>query len=301
MMLIAGTFPDGNLPLTVGEVRTEDGHLVIQGRRLPCMQGSGAMMSAAVAVAEYLKLDPPQAVVAGDIGQGQGSRAIYEHLIQNVNALAPEVLALHYWLPDMELTRKLCEAVDRCDRRPVMVADAASMYSAKATGLAPSFDIFTPDATEMAFLADPDATHPAYIARHLFDTDITRTPRLVETAYANNSAATLLLVKGAVDYVVRSGEIVDTIDEPDVPALEAIGGTGDTITGLVSAFVYAGLEAHEAAAIAARANRMAGQFAGATPAHRISDIIDQFPAVFREYLCQWSGVCCTGTEGEHDD
>lgn len=301
MMLIAGTFPDPDLPLTVGEVRVQDGCLLVDGRRLACMQGSGAMMGAALAVTEYLKLDPPQAVVAGDIGQGKGSRAIYEYLVRNVKALAPEVLALHYWLPDMDLTRKLCQAVDRCDRRPVMAADAASMYSAKAAGLAPSFDIFTPDATEMAFLADPDATHPAYIARHLFDIDITQTPTLVETAYANCSAARLLMVKGAIDYVVRDGEIVDTIDEPDVPALEAIGGTGDTITGLVSAFVYAGLEPHEAATIAARANRMAGQFAAVTPAHRISHVIDQFPAVFRQYLCQWSGVCYTGTEGGHDD
>ncbi|MDY6918446.1 MAG: NAD(P)H-hydrate dehydratase [Chloroflexota bacterium] len=301
MMLIAGTFPDRDLPLTVGEVRAEDGSLVIGGYRLPGAQGTGAMISAAAMVADYLKLDPPQAVVAGDIGEGKGSRAIYQYLVDNVKALRPEVLALHYWLPDMELTKRLCEAVDKCDTRPMMVADAASMYSAKAAGLAPSFDIFTPDATEIAFLADPDATHPAYIARHLFDTDITQTLRLVEAAYSNGSAARLMLVKGAIDYVVRHGEIVATVDAPDVPALEAIGGTGDTITGLVSAFVYAGLEAHEAAIIAARANRMAGRFAEATPAHKISHIIDQLPAVFRQYLCQWSGVCYMGTEGGHDD
>ena len=75
-MLIAGTFPDRDLPLTVGEVRAEDGSLVIGGYRLPCMQGTGAMMGAAVVVTDYLKLDPPQAVVAGDIGKGEGSRAI---------------------------------------------------------------------------------------------------------------------------------------------------------------------------------------------------------------------------------
>jgi NAD(P)H-hydrate repair Nnr-like enzyme with NAD(P)H-hydrate dehydratase domain len=301
MMLLAGTFPDPDLPLTIGEIRTEGESLVVDGQRLARMQGSGAMMSAALAVTDYLKLDPPQAVVAGDIGQGKGSRAIYEYLIGNVNALAPEVLVLHYWLPDMELTRRLCEAVDQCNRRPVLVADAASMYSAKATGLAPSFDIFTPDATEMAFLADPDATHPAYITRHLFDTDIAQTPRLVETAYANNSAAKVLLVKGAVDYVVRNGEIADTIAAPDVPALEAIGGTGDTITGLVSAFVYAGLEPHLAAIIAAKANRMAGFLAQATPATKIGKIVDRFPAVFQEYLCQWSGVCYADTDGGSDD
>jgi len=291
MFLIAGTFPDKDLPLTVGGVRAEGESLVVDSYRLPCIQGTAAMISAALAVTKYLKLDPPQAVIAGDIGQGKGSRQIYEYLIQEVNMLSPEVLALHYWLPDMALMRRLCEAIERCAKRPIMVADAASMYAAKAAGLASRFDIFTPDATEMAFLADPDATHPAYIAKHLFDTDISQTPNLVAAAYQNRSAARLLLVKGVVDYVVRDGEILGTVAEPSVPALEAIGGTGDTITGLVSAFAYAGLELHEAAIITARANRMAGEFARVTPATRVGQIINQFPAVFEEYLCQWSGVC----------
>ncbi len=299
MMLLAGTLPDKDLPLTVGEVWAEGESVIVNGCQLPCRQGTGAMIRAALSVTEYLKLGQPQAVVAGDIGEGKGSRAIYEHLIHNVKALVPQVLTLHYWLPDMELTRRLCEAVDQCANRPIMVADAASMYSAKASGLASRFDIFTPDPTEMAFLADPDATHPAYITRHLFDTDITQTPKLIAAAYQNNSAARLLLVKGAVDYVVRQGEIVETVAEPDVPALEAIGGTGDAITGLISAFVYAGLEPNEAAIIAAKTNRMAGRFAQATPAMKVGQIINQFPAVFKEYLCHWSGACYL--EGGKDD
>jgi NAD(P)H-hydrate repair Nnr-like enzyme with NAD(P)H-hydrate dehydratase domain len=190
----------------------------------------------------------------------------------------------------MTLMRRLCESVSRCPDRVSMIADAGSMYAAKAAGLAPSFDVFTPDASEMAFLADSDATHPAYVARHLFDADIDQTPDLVAAAHKHRNAARLLLVKGSTDYVVEDGGIVATIDEPDVPALEAVGGTGDTITGLVSAFVYAGLELHEAAVIAARSNRMAGKFAQATPATSISQIVGQFPAVFEKYLCEWSGV-----------
>jgi NAD(P)H-hydrate repair Nnr-like enzyme with NAD(P)H-hydrate dehydratase domain len=151
----------------------------------------------------------------------------------------------------------------------------------------------------MAFLADPSATHPAYIARHLFDTDITKTPELVEIAHRNRSASRVLLVKGAVDYIVRDGEIIETIEEPSVPVLEAIGGTGDTITGLVAAFAYAGLEPHEASVIAARINRMAGKLANPTPATKVAEIIRQFPAVFKQYLCEWSGACCI--EGDKHD
>jgi len=291
MMLIAGTIPIKELPLTIGKVKAEGEFLVVHGHLIPCAQGTGAMISAALATTDYLKLEPPQVLVAGDIGEGNGSREIYEYLIQRVAELSPEVLALHYCVPDMALMRRLYQAIQGCAKRPLVVADAASMYVAKATGLATEFDIFTPDATEMAFLADPDATHPAYINRHLFDTDIAQTPKLVAAAYQNGSAAELLLVKGAMDYIVRNGQIVATVTEPNVPELEAIGGTGDTITGLVSAFAYAGLELHEAAIIAARANRTAGKFARATPATRVMQITDQFPAVFKEHLCQWSGVC----------
>ena len=296
MMLIAGTVPRKDLPLVMGTVRTEEDCLLVSGHRILRTQGTGAMVGAALATTEYLKLEAPHALLAGDIGQGKGSREIYEYLIEKVAEISPKVLALHYCLPDMALTRRLCEAVKRCARRPLMIADAASMYAAKAAGLAGEFDIFTPDATEIAFLADPNATHPAYISRHLFDTDIAQTPRLVTESYRNNNAARLLLVKGAIDYVVRDGDILATITEPDVPELEAIGGTGDTITGLLSALVYAGLEPHEAAIIAARANRTAGRFARATPATGVRQIIDQFPAVFKEHLCQWSGVCYTEEE-----
>lgn len=288
MLLIAGTVPVKDLPLTLGTVSTDGEFLIVNSYRIPCTQGTGAMIGAALAATNYLRLEAPQVLIAGDTGRGTGSREIYEYLIQGIAELSPQVLALHYCLPDMALTRRLCGAIKRCSRKPVLIADAASMYSAKASGLAAEFDIFTPDATEMAFLADPDATHPAYINRHLFDIDVTQTPRLAAVAYQNKSAANLLLVKGAIDYIVRDGSIVATITEPDVAALEAIGGTGDTITGLLSAFAYAGFELHEAAIIAARANRMAGKFARVTPASRVRQIIDQFPAVFKEHLCQWS-------------
>jgi NAD(P)H-hydrate repair Nnr-like enzyme with NAD(P)H-hydrate dehydratase domain len=195
--------------------------------------------------------------------------------------LSPDVLALHYILPDMALMRKVCKSVEGCSKKPVMIADAGSMYAAKAAGLASKFDVFTPDFCELGFLADPHAVHPAYINRHLFDTNVNQAPELVSTAYQLKNAAKLLLVKGAIDYVAKEGEILERLTEPDIPALEAIGGTGDTITGLVAAFAYAGLELHKAAIIAAKLNRMAGKLAQATPATKVWQIIAQFPAVLK--------------------
>lgn len=298
MLLIAGTVPCADFPLVAGKIWLDDELLIVGRYSFPRTQGTGAMIGAALAVTGYLELENPYVVLAGDTGKGKGSRAIYEHLIQTIDELSPDVLALHYWLPNMMLSRRLCNAIDKCRKRPLMIADAASMYSAKAAGLATQFDIFTPDSTEMAFLADPDATHPAYINKHLFDTDVSRTPELVAAAYKNNDAAKLLLVKGSTDYIVQNGEIIETVTEPDVPELEAIGGTGDTITGQIAAFTGAGLEPHEAAIISARANRMAGKQALATPATKVAEIIDHLPAVFAENLCQWSGVCIPKQKSE---
>lgn len=292
MMILAGTVPVEDVPLSMGTVALEGDFLKVADQKIACTQGTGAMISAALATTSYLGLDAPFALIAGDIGEGKGSRQIYRCLIDHIVELAPEVLTLHYWLPDMSLTRQLCAAVEKCKKRPVMIADAASMYSAKGAGLAEAFDIFTPDATEIAFLADPEATHPAYIFKHLFETDVTQAPELAKAAYANHGAARLLLVKGSIDYIIQAGQVLATVTEPDLPALEPVGGTGDTITGLVSAFAYAGLELHEAAVIAARANRMAGKYAQVTPATRVKQIIAQFPSVFKDHLCLWSNICC---------
>jgi NAD(P)H-hydrate repair Nnr-like enzyme with NAD(P)H-hydrate dehydratase domain len=291
MMIIAGTVPVQGLPLTFGEVKTDGELLSVDGKVFGCTQGTGAMISAALAATTHLKLDAPKVLIAGDIGTGKGSREIYQYLIDNIERLSPQILALHYWLPDMAQTRQLCVAIDNCQQRPILIADAASMYAAKAAGLAEKFDVFTPDATEIAFLADPNATHPAYIARHLFETDIRQAPELAETAFKNHGAAKLMLIKGSIDYVFQNGKIIAEINEPNIPEMEAIGGTGDTISGLMAAMIYTGLEPEEAAIIAARANRMAGKYAGATPASKVKQIIDCFPLVFKDYLCQWSNVC----------
>lgn len=296
MMIIAGTVPIKDMALTTGSVTADGDYLLVDGKRIPCTQGTSAMISAALATTSYLGLDAPRAFLVGDIGEGKGSRELYQYLTDNIIKLSPDVLALHYWLPDMSQTKQLCLAIEKCKQKPLLIADAASMYSAKAAGWAEMFDIFTPDATEIAFLADPEATHPAYIARHLFETDISRTPELAKIAYKNHGAARLLLVKGSTDYIIRDGEVLTTVSEPDIPELEAIGGTGDTITGILAALTYAELELHEAAIIAARANRMAGKYANVTPATRVSRVIAQFPSVFKDHLCQWSNVCYTKGE-----
>ena len=287
MFLICGTVPRKDLPLTLGEVRFLGPVISLDGVEIPCTQGTAALISAACVAARYLHLPPPRALLVGDDGTGKGSRVLYDYLIKNLPVLSPVVLLLHYMLPVMGLMRKVSESASKAKKRPFMIADAAAMYAAKAAGLAPSFDIFTPDLSEMAFLADPDAMHPAYVSRHLFESDASKIPELVAAAYRHKNAAKILLVKGSKDVVAEAGKILATVTEPDVPALEAIGGTGDTISGMMGALIASGLEPRLAAVVTARANRTAGVYAKATPATRISEVIRMLPDVFRDHYASW--------------
>ena len=282
MLLIVGTVPIKDLPLTIGEARVVGDLLVVNDYNISCIQGTASMINAAVKTTEYFNINKPQVLIAGDIGEGKGSREIYRYLIKNLKVISPSILTLHYCMPYITMITKLCEVINELNKKPIMIADAGSMYAAKASGMAGNFDVFTPDATEMAFLADSNATHPAYIAKHLFDNDITQTPKLVKIAYKNKDVAKLLLVKGSTDYIALDGNIIDVVTKPDIPAMEAIGGTGDTITGLISALIYSGLDLKKAAVVAARSNRTAGEYAKANPATKISQIIAQFSSAFQK-------------------
>ena len=287
-LLLTGTLPYPDFPVTCGEVKFDGDFLFAAGHKFSRTQGTGAMITAALHVTNYLKLPPPVVLVAGDTGDGKGTREIYSYLIEHVAELGPDFLTLHYCLPVMGLVKRACQAVDTCNKKTVLIADAGGMYAAKAVKLAPRFDIFTPDPSEMAFLADPTATHPAYVSKHLFAQDASNVPAQIEAAYKNKDAAKLLIVKGATDYIASEGKVLFTLKEPDVPALEPIGGTGDTITGLVSGLVYAGYKPLDAAIIAAKTNRTAGQYLNPTPATQVKEIADAFPAVLEKYLAGWS-------------
>ena len=56
---------------------------------------------------------------------------------------------------------------------------------------------------------------------------------------------------------------------------------------MAGAFIHGGLTPLDAARVTFRANRIAGQYAGATPATRIREIIEALPRVFDEHLEEW--------------
>jgi NAD(P)H-hydrate repair Nnr-like enzyme with NAD(P)H-hydrate dehydratase domain len=95
-----------------------------------------------------------------------------------------------------------------------------------------------------------------------------------------------MFVKGKVDYICHDGEILFTIDQPSVPTMEPIGGTGDLITGMISGLIHAGESPVEACRIAGQVNRKAGELSQPTPATQIEDILKFIPTALKEVLAQ---------------
>ncbi len=274
--LIVGTVPREDFPLVDGPCVYENGSLRVDGREIAVARGTPALLATACLAARELGLVAPMALLAGDTGRGQGSRQVYARLVESAVGRGLRGVTFHYLQPDVEWHNKVLWKLEELAPRPLLVADAGFMYVAKMSGFAASYDLFTPDAGEMAFLADEKAPHPFYTRGFLLQEE-ERVPELVERAYAAENAARYLLVKGGIDHIVAAGEIVATVSLPSVPAMEPIGGTGDTVTGLVTALLAAGLPVIEACRAAAKANRLLGLLARPTPAFSVADLLPHLP------------------------
>jgi hypothetical protein len=268
MLVLAGTIPIEGMPLVKGECHYEKGKLTVgeyalDGRYVAL--GTAAMASAATITCQTLGIRPPYLVTYGDTGLGDGTVKILEYLTLEIDALDARVLTLHYLLPTKEPFIKLVEAVGVASPKPFLIADAI--------GLARKFDLFTPDPGELSFLADADAAHPAYVQHFIFKVDDVEIARLSKQAYDQGNAPRYLLVKAAVDHIVFEGNLAGVIKEPLIPALEPIGGTGDTITGIVSGLISSGMDPVEACLKAAQVNRYMGEIVRPTPATKIAQLI----------------------------
>jgi ADP-dependent NAD(P)H-hydrate dehydratase / NAD(P)H-hydrate epimerase len=283
MLAIAGTVPDINFPSTTGEVCLHGDCISIQGRTIPVNRGTAALMAAAIKTCEAAGHPAPIGFLAGDTGLGQGSRNLYEHLIRHLADSGFSAVVFHYILPDVDLCNQVLFALDDMVQKPLLIADAGFMYVAKTAGQAPAFELFTPDAGELAFLADEEAPHPFYTRGFILQDGLC-VPDLIARAYEHGNASRYLLVKGSTDYVATKDGIIATVEQPIVAEMEPIGGTGDTITGIVSALIAGGMDTGGAARIAMKANRLAGQYAKPTPATQVAEIIAQIPSALADVL-----------------
>jgi hypothetical protein len=285
MHAIIGTVPIKDFPLVAGEASLHDDIICIQGERITINRGTPALMAATIKAGEFLGQPAPHGYLVGDIGLGDGSRRLYEYLIAHLGESDFDMITLHYILPNVEYHNRLLFVMEEMPERPILIADAGSMYAAKMSGKATAYDLFTPDTGELAFLADEEAPHPFYTRGFILHEE-SKVPDLISRSYAHKNASRNLLVKGERDYVANQNGILVTINHPMEEAMEAIGGTGDTLTGIVSALISTGMEISEAAAIAARANRLAGHYAKPTAATQVIEIVSHIPQALEDILCE---------------
>ncbi len=283
MLAVAGTIPDRDFPLVAGTVTLKGSNICIQGNQAPVNRGTPALLAAAIKSGEVLGEPAPFAYLVGDIGLGDGSRRLYEYLTRHLGRADFNTITFHYMQPDVDWHNRVLFAAHEMTKRPILIADAGFMYAAKMSGQSPTYDLFTPDAGELAFLADEAAPHPFYTRGFILHEE-NRIPALISRAYAHDNAACYLLVKGSKDYLAGKSGIHATVHSPADEAMEAIGGTGDTLTGIVTALVGAGMEISESAVVAARANRLAGHYARPAPATHIMEIISHIPRALEEVL-----------------
>ncbi len=283
MLAIVGTVPDEKFPLTTGKVSLKDDEICIQGKRVHVNRGTPALLAAAVKTGEMLGQSELFGYLVGDIGLGEGSRRLYEYLTKNLGGSKFSAITFHYLQPDVDWHNRVLSAIKKMAKQPVLIADAGFMYAAKMSGQAAAYDLFTPDVGEMAFLADEDAPHPFYTRGFILQ-DEKRVPDMIKRAYAHKDASRFLLVKGAKDYLADQDGIKATVDSPACEAMEAMGGTGDTLTGIAAALIGSGMEVSKAAIVAAKANRLAGYYARPTPATQVIEIVLHIPKALEEIL-----------------
>jgi hypothetical protein len=283
MLAVVGTIPIEEFPVAIGTVTLKDNSIHINGEKTAVNRGTPALLAAACMTSKALRQPLPFAYLVGDIGLGDGSRRLYAYLNDHIAKTEFTAIAFHYVQPDVGWHDRILSTIKGLPRKSILIADAGYMYAAKMSGQAAAYNLFTPDIGELAFLADESAPHPFYTRGFILH-DENRIPDLITRAYAHANAARYTLVKGVCDHLADLNGILATIDTPSEEALEAIGGTGDTLTGIAAALIASGMDISRAAVTAARVNRWAGHFARPTPATQVIEIIQHIPQALEKIL-----------------
>jgi ADP-dependent NAD(P)H-hydrate dehydratase / NAD(P)H-hydrate epimerase len=279
MLVLIGTAPY-KTGLYAGKAKIHSGDLRVGGAEFSIERGTAAMAAACCQVCDFFGLEPPLCVIGGDIHDGKGTDLMFREVIANLQAYTPDLITLHYLFPKVVYAQPLIDKIKSLGSKPQLVADAGGMYLFKTVNQAGFFDVFTPDEGEAFFLADEFAPHPLYVRSELLKRNLSL-DELIKQAFVNNNTAKTTIVKGKVDAIYEQGVRVRELAQPDVPAMEAIGGTGDTITGMLSALRFKGIK--DADFHSLLLNRLIGQKIGCNAATQISEFILAIPKILEEY------------------
>ena len=278
--LICGTVPDDSFPLCMGQWRVSGDRLEpvrmsfceTNGRpeSVPVLRGTPALVAAAVLASERLDGEAPTVLLVGDQGTSEGSVRLYGHLASWLST--PESASLsgvtfHYLFPSVDGHNRILMALeDRNAPTPALIADAGFMYAAKMSGYASRYDVFTPDAGELAFLADEKAPHPFYTRGFLLS-ESCRADELSKLAWDHGDSARMLLVKGSVDLIMEEGREKARVTKPCLPFMEPV------VTGLLTAFAAAGVPLLRACVLAAQGARFVGARTQPVPSTSIAEFM----------------------------
>ena len=279
MLVIIGTVPYIS-SLHIGKPILTDTHLKIKNSNFPIERGTAAMAASAAKICEFYGMDMPLCILGGEESDGMGTNLMFSEVISNIDKYDPDVITLHYMFPKIAYGQFFIEKINSIKKKPQLIADAGGMYLIKTVKAASLFDVFTPDEGELYFLADEYAPHPLYVRSELLDKHVPVT-ELIDMAYKGKNTAKVTVIKGVIDYVYKDGIKIKEVSGPNIPAMEAVGGTGDTITGTLSALRYKGDSDADYKALIL--NRLIGQRINCTAATQISEFIKAIPRTLEEY------------------
>ena len=126
--LIVGTVPKEDSPLYQGPCELNGGLLHLEGLAAPVARGTPALLATACLASRILGSDPPEALLVGDTGRGEGSLRIYRHLFETIANLPADLLVFHYLQPDVDWHNRIYWKLEERNKRPLLVADAGYMY-----------------------------------------------------------------------------------------------------------------------------------------------------------------------------
>src|SRR5512136_996505 len=101
--VVIGTVPYEDFPFVDAPCSLTNGNLSIGEHSVPVTRGTPALLAAACTAARVLGVQPPQALLAGDIGLGDGSTRVYRYLVETLKNRSPDdLMVFHYLLPEVD-------------------------------------------------------------------------------------------------------------------------------------------------------------------------------------------------------
>ena len=231
-----------------------------------------AIVAAPSAVANTIRSFSPDIIVHPYEGDVLNDRAV-EEIVKELDRFNSVIVGpgLGYTPEVAEASLKLIEEVVR--KKPCVIdADALKALRGNPSVVRERAVILTPHAGEFFMLTGQK------LPREENQGWKDRIPIVREWAF---KLGCTMLLKSHYD-VISDGERIK-VNRTGTPAM-TVGGTGDTLTGIIAAFLAWGAEPFKAAVAGAFVNGLAGELVESEVGHHMlaSDVVDKIPLIFKK-------------------